>query len=82
MAGLVERIEVQAPPGRLDGTRQITTRLTGRGQPIEQAQHGPLNGCCPGRPPVVELDAVAEREPGQERSAHELGGAGQVGDAA
>ena len=76
---LVERIEVQASRGGRDRSGQVPARRRRGRQPFEDVRDRPLNRDCPGRSPVVELRAVAEREPREERALGEGGRCAQVG---
>ena len=70
---LVERVEVDPPAGRRDRPSQVAIRLECRDEPIQHPADGPLHRGSPRRAPVVELGAVAEREPRHERAARQLG---------
>ena len=78
MRRLVERVEVDPPAGGRDRPGEVAVRLECRDEPVQHPADGPLHGGRPGRAPVVELGAVAEREPGHERAACQLGGGCEV----
>ena len=69
LTGLVEGIQVHASAGRLDRAGRIAALAPRGRQPVEQVPDDVLDPHGPGRLPVVEVGAVADREPGQERSA-------------
>ena len=62
MAGLVQRIEVEPARGGGDRAGQVAGRLVRRGESVQDAQHGPLDGDGARRPPIVEVRAVAQVE--------------------
>ena len=66
MGGLVEWVQVEAAPGRGDGAVDVALDLLGVRHAIEQLGNRSLQRDCPGRPPVVEVRAVAQRETGKE----------------
>ena len=78
MRRLVERIEVDPPAGRRDRPSQVAVFLECRDEPIQHAADGPLHRGSPRGAPVVELGAVAEREPRHERAARQLGRGSEV----
>ena len=74
----VERIEVEPARGSRDRAGQVPGGLGGRRQPLEHVPDQSLDGDRPRRTPIVEVRAVAEREPGQERTARERRGPAQA----
>ena len=78
MRRLVERVEVDPPAGSRDRRGEVAVRFECRDEPVQHPADGPLHGSGPGRAPVVELGAVAEREPRHERAACQLGGGCEV----
>ena len=79
MRRLVERVEVDPPSGSRDRRGKVAVRFESRDEPVEHTADGPLDRGSPRRAPVVELGAVAEREPRHERAARQLGGGCEVG---
>ena len=78
MRRLVERIEVDPPAGRGNRTCQVAVFLECCDEPVQHPADCPLHGGRPRGAPVVELGAVAEREPRHERPARQLGGSSEV----
>ena len=74
MRRLIERVEVDPPAGGRDRPCEVAVRLECRDEAVEHPADGALDRGSPRRAPVVELGAVAEREPRHERAARQLGG--------
>ena len=69
----VERIEVEPARRGGDGAGHVPVGLGRRREPLEHVPHQSLDGDRARRPPIVEVRAVAEREPGQEWAARQRG---------
>ena len=79
VAELVERVELHATAGRLDGPGGVTGGGPGRRQPVEQRRDGTLDANGSAGLPIVERGAVTEREASQERASGESGGRLEIG---
>ena len=77
--GLVERIQLHEPRGGRDRRRGIAALLRRRDEALQHLDDSPLHGDGTRGPPVVEVGAVPEREPGEERAAREGRGLRQRG---
>ncbi len=66
MTPFVERIQVRPTRRRADRRRQVSIPLGGDREPVQDRQDGAVGGHGAGGPPIVELEAVAQGEAGQE----------------
>ena len=80
MGTLVERIEVDASSGGRRSGGHVTGRRRLDDEAVQEVGDRPLDPHRAGRPPVVELRAVAQREAGEEGAAGKIGGRGEVAD--
>ena len=80
MGTLVERVEVDASSGGRRRGGHVTGRRRLDDESVQEVGDRPLDPHRPGRPPVVELRAVAQREAGEEGAAGKIGGRSEVAD--